>query len=83
MDIRSGEKKIENNKIKDNILTGNNSKKNVVKNIKDIIIENSNKNNLNLYNSFKSEINMNKPFNTSESIKKDVKKKLKKKKKMK
>ena len=78
IDIRSGEKKIENNKIKDNNLTGNNSKKNVVKNIKDIIIENSNKNNLNLYNSFKSEINMNKPFNTSESIKKDVKKKLNK-----
>ena len=74
LDARNGEKKIKNN----NNLTGNNSKKNVVKNIKDIIIENSNKNNLNLYNSFKNEINIHKTFNTSESLNKDVKKKLNK-----
>ena len=76
LDIRSGEKKIKNN---GNNLTGNNSKKNVIKNIKDIIIENSNKNNINLIHSFKSEVNIHNTgntynnFNTNESKKNNSK----------
>ena len=76
LEIRSGEKKKKNNY---EILTGNHSKKNVIKNIKDIIIENSNKNNLNLIHSFKSEVNIHNTkneyntFNTNESRKKDSK----------
>ena len=78
LEIRSGEKKKKNNY---EILTGNHSKKNVIKNIKDIIIENSNKNNLNLIHSFKSEVNIHNTkneyntFNTNESRKKDSKRK--------
>ena len=77
LDIKSAEKKVKNN----NNLTGNN-RKNVEKNIKDIIIENNNKNNLNLINSFKSEINIHNTcntyntFNTNESKNKESKKKL-------
>ena len=77
LDIRSGENKIKNN----SNLLGNINKKNVVKNIKDIIIENSNKNNINLINSFKSDVNVLNTFNTfntNDSKKKDSKKKLNK-----
>ena len=73
LDIRSGEKKIKNNNMD---LTGNYSKKNVIKNIKDIIIENSNKNNVNLIHSFKSEVNIHNTgnnYNTNESKKKNSK----------
>ena len=75
LDIRVREKKIKNNIN----LVGNSSKKNDVKNIKDIIIENNNKNNVNLISSFKSEKNIhnlgfgNNTFNTNESRKKDSK----------
>ena len=78
LEIRSGEKKRKNNF---EILNGNHSKKNVIKNIKDIIIENSNKNNLNLIHSFKSEVNIHNTgnvystFNTNESKQKDSKNK--------
>ena len=79
LDIRVREKKLKNNN-----LVGNSSKKKDVKNIKDIIIENSNKNNLNLISSFKSEKNIhnicfgNSTFNTNESKKNYSKKKLSK-----
>ena len=77
VDLRSGGKKLKKN---ENLIR-NNSKKNVVKNIKDIIIENSNKNNINLIHSFKSELNIHNnynvynTFNTNESKQKDSKRK--------